>query len=63
MKDQFAKTMVICAAISSFGVGALTVVKGLDTLAIEKIKATMVVPQTGQPQKGAEDTDERSQGQ
>jgi hypothetical protein len=63
MKDLTVKTMVICAAISLYLGSAFTVIKGLDTLANEKIRTTMVVQQTGQAAKAAEDTVERSQGQ
>lgn len=63
MKDLALRTMVVCAAISTFGVGALTIYRGADSLATEKVKTILVANRAEQAPKAAEDTIERTPGQ
>lgn len=41
MNDLFKRTMVVCAAIGTFGVGAMTIYSGTEVNLREKIEATV----------------------
>lgn len=48
MMDLFKKSMVVCAAIGTFGSGAYTVYSGIDANFVQKVKAINAADLAGQ---------------